>query len=319
MADNRILFAGTPEISVPLLRALASRFHVAGVLTSCDKPSGRSSVPVPSPVKSAALELGLPVIQFDSLRTEAREAVSSLGADTLVTFAFGRIFGPRFLALFPKGTFNVHPSALPMFRGPSPIQAAISAGLKETAISLQTVGEKMDEGDIWSCLPVILDGTENTQTLTTRVSELAASFVPDVLEDVFAGKKQPIHQQGEASYCSMIAKEDGAIDFSRPASEVHSHIRACFPWPKARTSADGKELMITSVWGTFSENEGLELLPEGTVPGTVLEYRKDRGLAVACADRAVWLSGFQLPGKKEMGHRDFMNGNRWILSAKLGF
>ena len=112
----RILFAGTPEISVPLFKALCTRFEVVGVLTACDKSVGRSKALVPSPVKAAALEAGLPVLQFESLRTEARAAVRELGADTLVTFAYGKIFGPKFLDLFPVGRFNVHPSALPMFR-----------------------------------------------------------------------------------------------------------------------------------------------------------------------------------------------------------
>ena len=318
MPDNRILFAGTPDISVPLLRALAGRFNVVGVLTSCDKPAGRSASLVPTPVKVCAQELGIPVLQFDSLRTPAREAVSALGADTLVTFAFGKIFGPRFLALFGKGTFNVHPSALPLFRGPSPIQAAIREGLRSTAISLQVVGEKMDEGDIWACLPVALDGTETADSLTERIANLAASFVPDALGDAFDGKTQPKPQQGEATYCSMISKEDGAIDFNRPASEVHALVRACRPWPKAMAKADGRDILITSVWGGFEELDSEPLLEEGTVPGTVVGYRKDRGIAVACADKAVWLSRFQLPAKKEMGYKDFINGNRWILTARFG-
>ncbi|MBQ7282989.1 MAG: methionyl-tRNA formyltransferase, partial [Spirochaetales bacterium] len=130
MTEPRILFAGTPEISVPLLRALNENFNVVGVLTSCDKSVGRSKALVPSPVKAAALEMNLPVLQFDSLRTEARQEVKKLGADTLISFAFGKIFGPRFLDMFPNGRFNVHPSALPVFRGPSPIQFTILNGLR---------------------------------------------------------------------------------------------------------------------------------------------------------------------------------------------
>ena len=180
MTLPRILFAGTPEISVPLLKALAQRFEVAGVLTSCDKSSGRSGKPVPSPVKSAALELGLPVLQFDSIRTEAREAVKKLGADTLVSFAFGRIFGPRFLELFPNGKFNVHPSDLPAFRGPAPIQFTILEGLRQATVSLQSLGLKMDEGDIWGKTAIDLDGTETTQSLSETADEEKASALPEL-------------------------------------------------------------------------------------------------------------------------------------------
>lgn len=149
MEDHRILLAGTPEIAVPLLKALAGRFNVVGVLTSSDKKVGRSDKLVPSPVKAAAMELGIPVLQFDTIRSEARQAVKAIEADTLISFAFGRIFGPMFLDLFPKGRFNVHPSALPQFRGPSPVQFTIDNGLRFAAISLQDIGLAMDEGDIW--------------------------------------------------------------------------------------------------------------------------------------------------------------------------
>ena len=166
MDGHRILFAGTPDISVPLLTNLAKRFNVVGVLTATDKRVGRSDALVPGPVKTAALELGIPVLQFDTIRTEARSAVKELGADTLISFAFGRIFGPMFLDLFPRGRFNVHPSALPQLRGPSPVQFTIYNGLKYAAISLQDIGLAMDEGDVWGVHSIPLDGTETTQSLT---------------------------------------------------------------------------------------------------------------------------------------------------------
>ena len=215
MENARILFAGTPDIAVPLLRSLASSFNVVGVLTSCDKSVGRSSKLCPPPVKTAALELGIPVLQFDSLRTPARDAVRSIGANVLVSFAFGRIFGPMFLALFPNGRFNVHPSHLPLFRGPSPIQATILGGLREASISVQTIGEKMDEGDIWGMMQFPLDGTETTSSLTEKVSLEAASFVPNVLKQALCGEISPVVQNGEPSYCKMIDKADGKLDFSR--------------------------------------------------------------------------------------------------------
>ncbi len=325
LADSRILFAGTPDIAVPLLRSLASSFNVVGVLTSCDKSVGRSSKPCPPPVKTAALELGIPVLQFDSLRTPARDAVRSIGANVLVSFAFGRIFGPMFLALFPNGRFNVHPSHLPLFRGPSPIQATILGGLREASISVQTIGEKMDEGDIWGMMQFPLDGTETTSSLTEKVSLEAASFVPNVLKQALCGEISPVVQNGEPSYCKMIDKADGKLDFSRSLLELHSLVRASYPWPKAFALADGREVFITSVWGGFHEVDlvleetresvcGGSALPE---PGTVVGFRKDRGIGIACADGVLWVNGLQLPAKKEMDHKAFVNGNRWILDANF--
>lgn len=326
LADARILFAGTPDIAVPLLKSLASSFDVVGVLTSCDKSVGRSSKLCPPPVKTAALELGIPVLQFDSLRTPAREAVKDLGANVLVSFAFGRIFGPMFLALFPNGRFNVHPSHLPLFRGPSPIQATILGGLREASITVQTIGEKMDEGDIWGMMQFPLEGTETTYSLTERVSLEAASFVPDVLKQALCGEISPVVQHGEPSYCRMIEKADGKLDFSKPLLELHSLVRASYPWPKAFAFANGREVFITSVWGGFSEVEqileetGTSVLEGNAMPepGAVVGFRKDRGIGIACADGVLWVNGLQLPAKKEMDHKAFVNGNRWILDAKFG-
>lgn len=316
LKENKILFAGTPEIAVPLLRALANSFNVVGVLTSMDKSSGRSAKLCPSPVKETAIELGLPVLQFDSLKKEARQAVRELGANVLVTFAYGKIFGPMFLALFPNGTFNVHPSPLPLFRGPSPIQATILNGLHEGAISLQTIGERMDEGDLWGVQRIPLTGKETTLTLTNTVAEEASIFVPDVLKQALCHEISAVCQGNGPSYCRMIGKEDGRIDFTKTAFELHCLVRASYPWPKAFAFADGKEVLITSVWGCFDELEAEEPLIN-VKPGTVVGFRKDRGIGVACADKVLWINGLQLPSKKELDHKAFVNGNRWILESQF--
>ncbi len=289
---------------------------MAGVLTSTDKSVGRSGRLVPSPVKAAAMELGLPVLQFDSLRTQAREEVTRLGADTLISFAFGRIFGPKFLDLFPNGRFNVHPSALPMFRGPSPIQFSILSGLKEATISFQNLGLGMDEGDIWATESFALDGTETTQSLSETVALKAASFVPSLLGRIVDGSVSPVPQTGEASYCTMITRETGVLDFNRTVAELHRTVRACSPWPKAWARINGGDIAVTGVWGGFDDicAQPAEDLP---APGTVVGMRKDRGIGVACADGILWITSLQLPAKKDLDFKSFVNGNRWILDSRL--
>lgn len=319
--NNRILFAGTPEISVPLLKELNRCFTVVGVLTATDKMQGRSSALVPSPVKTAAIEMGLPVLQFDTLKSDARKAVKELKADTLVTFAYGKIFGPMFLELFSGGTFNVHPSALPVFRGPSPIQATILNGLENSCISVQKVGTKMDEGDVFATIPFSLEGTETDASLTEKVSLLAAEKVPEILKDVFEGKLKGQPQVGEASYCSLIDKSMAHIDFSKSVREVHSLIRGLSPWPKASalvTSAsfNDKQVFFTGVWGGYKELSECKNT-DTTEPGKVVEVRKDRGIGISCADGVVWITSLQLPGKKEMDFKSFINGNQWIKNAKF--
>lgn len=311
---GRILFAGTPEISVPLFNALCSRFEVVGVLTACDKSIGRSKALVPSPVKAAALEKGLPVLQFESLRTEARTAVKELGADTLVTFAYGKIFGPKFLDLFPEGRFNVHPSDLPTFRGPAPIQFSILKGLPEAVISLQNIGLGMDEGEIWGKAVLPLDGTETTDSLTRHIADAAASLVPVLLEKALSCSVGPKVQEGEPSYCTMISREMGTLDFHKTVYENHCLVRACYSWPKAWAKVNGSDIAVTGVWGGFDYLSSPDPT-EGVMPGTVIGMRKDRGIGVACADGILWINALQLPAKKELDFRSFVNGNQWILKA----
>ena len=314
MEGHRILFAGTPEIAVPLLKALAGRFNVVGVLTSSDKKVGRSDKLVPSPVKAAAVELGIPVLQFDTIRTEARKAVRDLGADTLISFAFGRIFGPMFLDLFPKGRFNVHPSALPQLRGPAPVQFTIDGGLRFAAISLQDIGLAMDEGDIWGVHSFPLDGTETNQSLTSRVGSETAVFVPELLERIFEGAATPVPQLGEATYCTMIDRAYGKLDFNSTVERLHCRIRSCYPWPKAWARVNGTDIAITGVWGGFSDLDSPEK-PETIDPGKVVAFRKDRGIGVCCSDGILWITALQLPAKKELDFKAFVNGNRWILDS----
>lgn len=309
----KILFAGTPEIAVPLLSSLSEVLDVVAVLTSPDKPVGRSKQLQPSPVKAEAQRLGIPVLQFDSLRTEARQAVRETGADTLVTFAFGKIFGPKFLALFDR-TFNVHPSALPLLRGPSPIQHEILYGFKEAVISLQTISEKMDEGDIWATTSFDLDGTENTLTLTQKVASAAATFVPQVLCNIDGCASHV--QEGSATYCTMIDSSMAVLDFNKPASELHALVRAMYPWPKARAHIDGREIMITSVYGGFKELENQESVPQ-LPAGSIFAFEKKKGLGVVCKDSVLWINGLQLPSKKELDHVAFVNGNSWIVGARF--
>ena len=310
----RILFAGTPDISVPLFNALCSSFEVVGVLTACDKSVGRSKALIPSPVKAAALEKGLPVLQFESLRTEARSAVKDLGADTLVTFAYGKIFGPKFLDLFPVGRFNVHPSDLPMFRGPAPIQFSILNGLGEATISLQNIGLGMDEGEIWGKTVLPLAGTETTDSLTNRIAQEAALFVPSLLGKALSGSLEPSEQKGEPSYCTMMSREMGSLDFRKTVFENHCLVRACYSWPKAWARVNGNDIAIAGVWGGFDYLSSPDSAA-GVLPGTVVGMRKDRGIGVACSDGILWISALQLPAKKELDFRSFVNGNQWILKS----
>lgn len=301
----KILFAGTPDIAVPTLRALAAHFEVVGVLTSLDKPKGRKKVLTAPPVKEAAVKLGLPVIQFDHLGREAREAAGSLGADTLICFAYGKFFGPKFLSLFDLA-LNIHPSLLPVLRGPSPIQGAILSGLAETGISIQKLAKEMDSGDLCAQMRFPLDGTETDGLLTEKVAGLAPEFVVQTLSRPLAFTPQ----QGIPSFCKMIGHEDGLIDWNRPAREISAQVRAFYPWPKAQTSFSGGVLFLVGVSGW---EEGCE----GPV-GKVLRKDRKKGIAIQTGAGILWVSRLQKQQKNEMDALAFLNGNQGLLGAVLG-
>ena len=308
----RILFAATDYIAIPLLEALSREGLVGAVLTAPDAPGKRGKSLIPSPIKVKALELGLEVYSPETLRTEAREYVKTLSCDTLLSFCYGKIFGPMFLTLFER-TFNVHPSALPKYRGCAPIYAAIKNGDRESAISLQSIALKVDEGDIHAVLPFELDGKENNDTLTERVGILAPELVIPALKNIdnIVPKTQ---NNDDASYQMFITKEDGKIDFSRSAKEIHAQIRACYPWPKAYALLGEDKLILTSVSASlFDEFEK----SAGEEPGTVVALDKKRGLKIACADFYIYVDRVLPPMKKEMDAASYVNGNRSIIGTVL--
>ncbi|HLW22465.1 MAG TPA: methionyl-tRNA formyltransferase [Sphaerochaetaceae bacterium] len=314
----RILFAGNPEIAVPTLTALASRFTVVGVLTNPDRPAGRGRHLLPPPVKVEAQRLGIPVIQFDRLRKEAREEVSRLDPNMLLSFACGHYFGPKFLSLFPIGAINVHPSQLPRYRGCAPIQFAILNGERSTGITLQRIVQEIDSGDILSFHPIELTGTETADELEHRVAPQAASLVVSTVERLLEGTLVETPQQAhDATYTRMLSKQDGQIDWNSSVRDIHGKVRAFLPWPKASTTFEGKMLQITGVYGSVFDVPH-EILDESVVPGTVLRLDKKRGLAVACKDGVLFVSRLQLAQKKEMDSASFCNGNPAIIGAVLG-
>lgn len=302
----KILFAGTPDIAVPSLKSLAENFEVAGVLTAADKVSGRGRKITAPPVKTAALELGLTVLQPSHLGAEARTEVSALDADLLVVFAYGRIFGPKFLSLFPQGGINMHPSALPSYRGPSPISAAILAGERDTALTVQQLALEMDAGDIIRQTAYPLDGTETTASLTESVALAAAGELVEAVRDVSMGKVQRIPQNNsEATYCRLIAKDDGIIDWDSSAASIERMVRAFTPWPKARTSLGAEALVILEA---ALAPEDVQIDMTSTKPGTVLGVDKSRGILIQTGNGILAAERLQLASRKPLDFRSFLNG-----------
>jgi methionyl-tRNA formyltransferase len=326
----RLLFAASPSIAVPSLEALgmAEGMQLAGVLTNPDSPRGRSGKASPTEVGEAAAiilrqfaERGMdqfPVLKPAKLDATAREQVAALKPGLLVSFAYGRIFGPKFLALFPLGGINVHPSLLPKYRGPSPIQAAILNRDEATGLTVQTLANEMDSGDILAQEQVRLTGRETSRTLSEIMAQKASTLLPQVLAQIASGANRPRPQEhGKASYCSLISKEEALIDWNRSAVEIDASVRAYNSWPLARTVHKGKDLFIisASVYNYGARDVKIE---RRETPGVVLGIDKQAGILVQTGEGVLALTELQYQAKKALEWKAFMNGARDFAGSKLG-
>ncbi len=239
----RVVFAGSPAIAVPTLEALYRAGVLVGVLTNPDRPQGRGKQLQPTPVKEAALTMGVPIFTFETLRTEARRAIASLEPTLLVSFAYARIFGPKFLALFSQGGLNVHPSLLPKYRGASPLTETILQGDTQTGITIQTLVAQMDAGDIVLQQTKELNGTETTESLSLWAAQQGAAMITEVLQR-FDNLPRVPQNHSVATYCGKVLKAHGEIDWTEPAEIISRKIRAYTPWPKCFTLLDGVRVTV---------------------------------------------------------------------------
>jgi len=311
----RVLFAGTPSLAVPSLRAIA-RFTV-GVLTSPDQPSGRGRASAPSPVKEAALSLGLKLFQPARLDAAFIEEVRALVPDLLVVAAYGKIFRQAFLQVFPLGGINFHPSLLPRFRGPSPVSAVILAGDPETGVTVQRIALKFDTGDILAQERYPLTGDETTTTLGGALAARGAGLVESIIARYEAGSPPtPIPQREEdASYCHPLRKEEGLVDWGEPAVQIERKVRAYDPWPRASTTLAG-ELLLLLKSHVHPDTLGSESVPKA--PGVILAADKAHGLLVQAGSGILAVERLQPRFKKAMDWRAFMNGRPEVIGQRLG-
>jgi methionyl-tRNA formyltransferase len=300
---------GTPEFAVPSLEALASIAEVVGVVCQPDRPAGRGMQLHAPPVKACAQKLGLEVIQPTKVRdgTLAR-FVRDQGADVALVVAYGRIL-PRDVLDAPRvGCFNVHASLLPRLRGAAPIVWAIARGDRETGVDLMRMEEGLDTGPVLAEVRTDIDPEETAGELSKRLSRLAGDLVREALPRAARGEL-PEKPQDHAAHtlAPMLKKEDGVVDWRRPARAIHDHVRAMQPWPGATTKlADGRALKIIRT-----------RVPEGRVvstveraPGVIVVADKS-GAIVACgadAEESIAVIEAQPEGKRAMRAADLVNG-----------
>lgn len=312
----RVLFAGSPPLAVASLESVHRRHSIIAVLTNPDRPAGRRGAPVPTPVKARARELGLRVLQPMRLDADAVEEVRELGCDLLVVVAYGRIFPREFLEVFPRGGVNLHPSLLPRHRGPSPISAAILAGDEETGVSVQRLAPRMDSGDILRVQRVPLTGRETTGFLSEALGRLGAELLAEALADVEVGRDAGHPQaEAEATYCRLVRKEDGRLDWGLGADDLERRIRAYDPWPGAFTTFRGQVLHLLAGGVCPVDAPGA---PSDPRQGLVLGTDKRYGILVQTGRGILYADRLQLQSKKPADWRAFLNGQRDFVGSLLG-
>ena len=319
----KILYAGSPDAACKALEILFEKqteynFQIAGVLSNPPSAKGRHKTLTPTPVAAFAQKKGLPVFTPEHLDSAVRESITPLKPDLLVCFAYGHIFGPKFLGMFPLGGINLHPSLLPKYRGCTPVNAAIINRDKETAVSIQTISQKMDEGDILAQKIVKLDFTENGQSLLKYSAEEGALLICDILSKINEKKALPEgkKQSGEPSYTSVITKKDGKIDWNESAEIIEAKVRGYYPDPSCWCEENGSPLKILNST-ILPEGDEKAKAYENEPVGKVLAFVKAEGIYIKTSNGILVVKELQRQGKKAMNYKDFMNGARDFIGTVL--
>ena len=308
-----VVFCGTPRFAVPTLTTLVnSGFTVSLVVTQPDKPRGRGLEVVFSPVKQAALQFGLPVVQPEKIKNneQFRSQLSSLAPDAVIVVGYGRIIPQWMIDLPLLGNLNVHASLLPKYRGAAPIQWAIASGESVTGVTTMRIDAGLDTGDILlqKEIPILADDT--AETLAPRLANVGATLMIETLHGLQAGTLTGRSQDhSKATLAPVLKKEDGLIDFQRTAVEIWNRLRGFQPWPGAYTRFRGKQLQIHAA-------KPLPSLSTLT-PGELVA--ENDSFIVGCGNKsALEVTELQLEGKKRMSARDFLHGYRLTPGERLG-
>jgi len=307
----RIVFFGTPELAVPSLREIAARHDVTAVVCQPDRPKGRRRKPAPPPIKEWALANGIPVHQPTKLNDGTFETwLTEQRPDACALAAYGRILKQPILDIPEHGFLNMHPSLLPKYRGPSPIQSALIHGETETGITIMRISLEMDSGDIISQSTEKIASDDDGVTLTDRLSDRGAVMFADALDDVAAGTATFRPQDDNAATtCKILNKEDGLIHWSDSAADINNFIRGAQPWPGAYTTLNDETYRIfrAEVLSATSTGE----------PGTIVST-ENRKIEVATGDGTIAITNLQAPGKKAMDADAFLRGRPLETGIRFG-
>jgi methionyl-tRNA formyltransferase len=306
-----LVFCGTPHFAVPTLdRLVEAGFRIDLVVTQPDRPKGRGLELVSSPVKQRALQLGLPITQPESIKNneDFRAQLTAVRPDAIIVVGYGRIIPQWMLDLPPLGNINLHASLLPKYRGAAPIQWAIARGETATGVTTMRLDAGLDTGDIVLQQEIVIAPDDTAETLAPKLAVVGAKLTVETLRGLQTRSIHPRKQdQTQATLAPILKKEDGLIDFSRPADEILHRMRGFQPWPGAYSKFRGKNLQV---WNAVAFDR--------TVPSSELKTEGDRLLVGCGRGTAIELLEVQLEGKKRISAPDFLRGYRPLPGEKLG-
>lgn len=307
----RLVFLGTPEFAVPTLERIVEAGHeVAAVLTQPDRPKGRAQQLAAPPVKQAALRLGLAVHQLERIRTpEAVDFLRGLHADAMIVVGYGKIIPQAILEIPRHGIVNVHASLLPKYRGAAPIQWAIASGEAQTGVTTMRIDAGLDTGDILLQRETPIGPEETAIELGARLARTGADLLVETLAGLRDGTVASRPQDSsQASLAPILKKEDGRIDWTRPASQIHNRVRGFLPWPGCQTRLRGKTLEI---WKS-------RIAEPGAGPPGSARARHGRFLVSCGENTTLEILELQLEGKRRMCAAPFLNGFQLVDNELLG-
>lgn len=334
----KVLFGGSPACAAKALELILKdsamsnsvpeeEYKIVGVLTNPPSAQGRHKELIPTEVEQYALiwnrarNDNVAVFTPEHIKQPEREQIASLEPDIFVCFAYGHILGPKFFSLFKFGGINLHPSLLPKYRGATPVNAAILNCDDETGFSIQKMALGMDEGDILYQQKERLTGTETAEQVLKNSALYGGMNITQILRKIAKTGKLPdsFPQEGKASYCSIIKKEDGKINWNNSAEKIDAQIRAYTPWPGCFTTSGNLQLRILKarVASKVAAQDPSVVKNTSAVPGTVLEYNKQRGILIQTGSGVLIATELQWQAKKAMDYKSFMNGARNFIGTVL--
>lgn len=334
----KVLFGGSPACAAKALELILKdsamsnsvpeeEYKIVGVLTNPPSAQGRHKELIPTEVEQYAIiwnrarNDNLAVFTPEHIKQPEREQIASLEPDIFVCFAYGHILGPKFFSLFKFGGINLHPSLLPKYRGATPVNAAILNCDDETGFSIQKMALGMDEGDILYQQKERLTGTETAEQVLKNSALYGGMNITQILRKIAKTGKLPASfpQEGKASYCSIIKKEDGKINWNNSAEKIDAQIRAYTPWPGCFTTSGNLQLKILKARAAskVAAQDSSVVKNTSAVPGTVLECNKQRGILIQTGNGVLIATELQWQAKKAMDYKSFMNGARNFIGTVL--